>query len=71
MAVFTCLDCGNQSSKTFPAGKCPACGSFKIKSPASGLNKEGPKNKNKTKKEIFLMLLLWGFIAFEAIRRYW
>lgn len=68
MASYTCLDCGNKSSKNFPSGKCPGCGSFNIKSPKSLIKKENPKTK--TKKEIILMTLLWGYIAYETWRRY-
>ncbi|NRB41808.1 MAG: hypothetical protein HRU20_25605 [Pseudomonadales bacterium] len=68
MAAFTCLDCGNSTTTSFKQGKCPACGSFNIKSPRSGKKEESVKRK--TKKEIVLLLLLWGLIGAEFVRRY-
>jgi predicted ATP-dependent serine protease len=67
--AYRCLDCSNQSTRKFPAGRCPACGSYNIKSAHTALVYE----KEKPKKTVFgvvLMGLLWGLLLFGIWDRY-
>lgn len=67
--AYRCLDCSNRSSKKFPAGRCPACSSYNIKSDHMPLGYEKEKPK-KTVFEIALMGLLWGLLVFGIWDRY-
>lgn len=68
--AYCCNDCGNQSSRQFPQGKCPACGSFHIKTTHLS-TKEAIKNKEpKTLFELVIMVLLWGLLAYGAYDHY-
>ena len=68
---YQCMECGNKSSKKFPGGKCPACDSFRVKTVGKPEKKSSAQQKEeKTKVEIFLMLLLWGFFAYGVWDRY-
>jgi predicted ATP-dependent serine protease len=67
--AYQCLDCSNQSSKKFPAGRCPACNSYNIKSDRQGMVYEKDKPK-KTLAEILIMSVLWGALLLGVIDRY-
>ncbi len=67
--AYRCLDCSNQSSKKFPAGRCPACDSYNIKSDHRGLLYEKEKPK-KTMAEIFIMAVLWALLIAGIVDRY-
>ncbi len=68
---YQCLECGNKSSKKFPGGKCPACDSFRVKTIGKPEKKSVVRQKeSKTKVEIFLMVLLWGLLAYGVWDRY-
>lgn len=69
--AYLCNDCGNQSSRKFPGGKCPACDSFNIKSTAPVSTRQAIKEKEpKTLLELVLLCLLWGGLAYGAWDRY-
>ena len=68
---YECLECGNTSTKKFPAGKCPACFSFKIKSSHKENKKDVVVEKEaKTKLELALLVLLWGFFVYGTWDKY-
>jgi hypothetical protein len=65
---YRCLDCSYTRKGKFPGGKCPACDSWNISRPKTesfGI----PKDK-KTKMEIFILVLFWGFLIFGVWDRY-
>jgi len=66
---YTCLDCGNRSSKQFPGGRCPACDSFNIKSKRkkdSGVETEKPSSNVQR----FLLVFLWILVAYGVWKNY-
>ena len=67
--AYQCLDCSNRSSKKFPAGRCPACNSYNIKSDRQGKVYEKDKPK-KTLSEILIMVVLWGLLLLGLVDRY-
>ena len=60
--AWQCLDCSNRSSRQFPGGKCPACGSFNIKS--RGMRYAEPEKPRKTLLEIVMMVALWALLLY-------
>lgn len=67
--AFICNDCGNKSTKKFPAGRCPACDSFNVKS--NNTTREAIREKEpKTLIEIIIMCLMWGLLAYGVWDRY-
>ena len=68
--AFICNDCGNKSTKKFLHGKCPACGSFNIKSTHKSTKQAIKEKEPKTLIEIVILILLWGLIAYGAWDKY-
>ena len=61
---YLCKDCGNKASQKFPQGKCPACGSFNIKTPPKSTRQAIKEKEPKTLIEIVIMCVLWGVLAY-------
>lgn len=68
--AFICNDCGNKSTKKFPAGKCPACDSFNIKSTQISTKQAIKEKEPKTLIELVIMALLWGLLAYGVWDKY-
>lgn len=66
---YQCIDCGNASSRKFTGGKCPACGSYNVKSDFEKIS-YAPEKRRKTLLEMLIMLLLWGALLFGVWDRY-
>jgi len=64
--AFICNDCGNKSSTKFAQGKCPACGSFNIKSTHKTTKQAIKEKEPKTLIEIVVLILLWGLLGYGA-----
>lgn len=61
---YLCKDCGNKSSQKFPQGKCPACGSFNIKTPPKSTRQAIKEKEPKTLIEIAIMCILWAVLGY-------
>lgn len=64
--AFICNDCGNKSTQKFLQGKCPACGSFNIKSTHKTTKQAIKEKEPKTLIEIAILILLWGLLGYGA-----
>ena len=59
--ALRCLDCGYRGKK-FPAGKCPACGSFKI----SGLSKaKDEQPPARLSFRLAMLVAVWGYFLYS------
>ncbi len=67
--AYICQDCTYKANKRFPEGRCPACGSFNIRSDRSKEDVKQEKDK-KTPLEIFIMVLVWGVLIWGVWDRY-
>ena len=63
---WRCLECGHSGSRKFPAGRCPACRSYRIQSDRQPLRVAEPEKPRKTLLELLLMLTLWGLLLYGA-----
>ena len=54
--AFVCNDCGNKSTQKFLQGKCPACGSFSIKSTHKTTKQAIKEKEPKTLIEIVILI---------------
>ncbi|MCB1659613.1 MAG: hypothetical protein KDI39_15450 [Pseudomonadales bacterium] len=61
---YLCKDCGNKSSQKFPQGKCPACGSFNIKTPPKSTRQAIKEKEPKTLIEIVILCILWAVLGY-------
>ena len=68
--AFICNDCGNQSTKKFAQGKCPACDSFNIKTTHKSTKQAIKEKEPKTLIELVVLALLWGLLAYGAWDKY-
>ncbi len=68
--AFICNDCGNKSTQKFLNGKCPACGSFNIKSTHKTTKQAIKEKEPKTLIEIVILILLWGLIGYGVWDKY-
>ncbi len=68
--AFVCNDCGNKSTQKFLQGKCPACGSFSIKSTHKSTKQAIKEKEPKTLIEIVILILLWGLIGYGTWDKY-
>ncbi|MBK8327628.1 MAG: hypothetical protein IPL02_11770 [Moraxellaceae bacterium] len=68
--AFVCNDCGNKSTQKFLQGKCPACGSFSIKSTHKTTKQAIKEKEPKTLIEIVILILLWGLIGYGTWDKY-
>lgn len=70
--AYRCLDCGYQAARKFPAGRCPACDSFNIKStqPVDDEAKPRREKEPKTLIELVLMVGLWALLLYGAWDKY-
>lgn len=68
--AFVCNDCGNKSTQKFLNGKCPACGSFNIKSTHKTTKQAIKEKEPKTLIEIVILILLWGLIGYGVWDKY-
>ena len=62
--AFVCNDCGNKSTQKFLHGKCPACGSFSIKSTHKSTKQAIKEKEPKTLIEIAIMCILWAVLGY-------
>lgn len=64
---YQCQDCGYQSSKGFPGGRCPGCGSFRI----VRLDGKTPPTPAPARLgyRVALLIALWLLLAYEIWSR--
>ena len=67
---YLCKDCGNKSSQKFPQGKCPACGSFNIKTPPKSTRQAIEEKEPKTLIEIVILCILWAILGYGFWERF-
>ena len=67
---YRCLDCSNSASKKFPGGKCPACGSYNVKSDFAKIRYAEKEKPKKTLIEILVMSGLWGLLLYGVWDRF-
>lgn len=66
---FKCLDCGNQSSKFFTNGRCPACDSRNVCSDKLKAEDSQAPPKASTFQRVCLVLL-WGGVIYGVWENY-
>lgn len=65
MSKYECQQCKETSILPFAGGKCSKCGSLNIRN-LEHLHTRKPKKGSEDSKKSLLMMLLWGFIIYEA-----
>jgi len=63
--AITCFDCGYQSTKGTPGGKCPACDSFNL----SSRHSEPPPQKARKPYQLALLIALWGYLLLLIMQK--
>ena len=68
MSKYQCRECKEESEGPFPGGQCSKCGSINIR------NLDHKRVRKKSEKDTdfkktFLMILLWGYIIYEIVKR--
>ena len=58
---YRCVDCSYTAKSQFPAGKCPACGSFDIKNQSSEGKRDGV-DKIQQPMRLYLLIALWAVL---------
>jgi len=68
--AYSCQDCSYRAKAKFPDGKCPACGSFNIKSEREAKSDKTQQQERKTLAEYIILILFWGVLIWGIWDRY-
>lgn len=64
---YQCLDCSYRSDKGFPGGRCPGCGSARIRRVGQPEEEQAPPPARRSFR-IALLVFLWVFFFYQAWR---
>ena len=66
--AYRCLDCSYTTDSQIVGGRCPACGSYKMKSSRAN-GADDAEDKQRKPYKLVLLALLWLYLIFEIARK--